>query len=422
MQFISPTAAISNRLLWGDWSKGEYGLLVRGLDYFDTAKYMNYLLYEKYPNETLHYLPASFVHASLRPSNAMFPSDGQPSCGVLVGTKFKLNWSIKQQFQNDDDEDDGVSTPTFYPIDCSSSGRRNKDKINILFTPEGYGCHEAQGYICINRTSCLTNRKIQCACDYETVPGRLYGEYTAQWINRTGRTFRVATTCWYPNTTRGIQEMRAATNSLWKERHRWSPAPSDLRYRGWTECPVTKNIRDKNTLDAIIIKLPAISSDPHLSLEHFKKHQLRRLQFQLGRMFRLGYATLPVVIMRESKGMRNQTECDRFWEGKDCDDGYRKDIFSQTFNFSDGSCLYKHDVCDEVYYYPVNNTTGLCSINLNVSCPSFCGDKMRIKTELDAILWEGTVLMNRSYIFVQYGSFLVLLIFVVSVKKFFKRK
>lgn len=418
MQFVSPATQNANHLLWGDWDKGEYGVLVRALDWFDDPKHMAGYFHKKHPNATLYYLPASLLHASLRPSNSMFPFGDRPSCGYVVGTKLKLNWSMKQFQKGANGNDDAfVSTPVVFPTDCGSEVR------NSLTIPEGYGCHIRQAYVCINKTSCLTYRNMNCACDYESVPGRLYGEYMVKWCDRANcpsyhRLAGTSASCWYPNSTRGMEEMRAATNSLWLERRRWSSVGQDEFYRGWTELPASSNIRDKTMMDAIIVKIPVTKS----SLESLDRRAIRSVQSCLKKMFDLRYDNLPVIIMRETKGL-NQTECNRVWEGKYCNDGYRKEIFSQSFNFSDGSCLYKHDECDEVYYYPMDNRTGSCSVFSNgwkTLCASAVKEEKFLSLTIEAATFDVTA-PSKQFLLIQFGSFLLLVCFIYGRKPLMKR-
>jgi hypothetical protein len=80
--------------------------------------------------------------------------------------------------------------------------------------------------------------------------------------------------------------------------------------------------------------------------------------------------------MKETKGMSNQTECDRVWKGVDCHNGYRKEFFSQTMEFLDGACIGVPTGCEDSFYFPANT---------NVSCEEWldqshhlCRSKIRL--------------------------------------------
>ena len=61
------------------------------------------------------------------------------------------------------------------------------------------------------------------------------------------------------------------------------------------------------------------------------------------------YDDFPVVVMEQTSGMLDE-DCATYWGGDNCDDGYRKGIFSQNFNFPSGACLMPGDD-GEVHYY-----------------------------------------------------------------------
>ena len=64
----------------------------------------------------------------------------------------------------------------------------------------------------------------------------------------------------------------------------------------------------------------------------------------------------PIVIMEQTRGI-DSSDCDKFWSGSDCEDGYKKHFFRQSFIFPNGSCLLLNPD-GEVYYYrddPLNN-------------------------------------------------------------------
>jgi hypothetical protein len=86
-------------------------------------------------------------------------------------------------------------------------------------------------------------------------------------------------------------------------------------------------------IDAIVIPLDIPDSS---ICEYWSRNQIQTtLQFAYER----GYGSLPVLFSREIKGMR-ESDCERLWGGIECQDGYRKDFFSQEYNFANGACIH----------------------------------------------------------------------------------
>lgn len=130
---------------------------------------------------------------------------------------------------------------------------------------------------------------------------------------------------------------------------------------GWTECTATLNVRDKEVADAIFLKLPPVV---HRNVSLCEMGLDEDHQKSLQRMHDNGYGSLPVLFLKETRGM-DSSECNRFWGGQDCEDGYRKEFFAQEWNFTSGACLARPLGCSETYYFPVDSTTGLCSAFLD---------------------------------------------------------
>ena len=89
----TPTALGMNRLLWGDWKQGEYGLIVRMPDAFDSEEKMeklNEIHWAQASYNSTALLPTSFLHASLRASNALIINKAGMS-GFIIGSKLGLN-------------------------------------------------------------------------------------------------------------------------------------------------------------------------------------------------------------------------------------------------------------------------------------------------------------------------------------------
>ena len=124
----SPIAKIANKLIHGN------GILVRTRDVSEDKDVW-------IANKS--YLPASFIHASMRAPNLMynFRQGYSPAVGVLVGTKFTLN--VPQAIKVDIDIDyseatwtvgEAVDCRAYYPLDCWSKRRNHLIKNNPLGT------------------------------------------------------------------------------------------------------------------------------------------------------------------------------------------------------------------------------------------------------------------------------------------------
>ena len=171
--------------------------------------------------------------------------------------------------------------------------------------------------------------------------------------------------CWFENVT----DMMVASNSMWMERDRWSVNADPSRYKGWTECPVTANVHDRNVVDAVVVQLPVSENGTnlcdYLHMTAYEARLLKPLQYIYND---LGYIDLPVIFLRQTHGLTDAEECEEFWGGVDCSNGYRKEFFAEIFNFSDGSCLAIPEGCHDVYYFPavVNGTS--CNITQSHVC------------------------------------------------------
>lgn len=78
------------------------------------------------------------------------------------------------------------------------------------------------------------------------------------------------------------------------------------------------------------------------------KDASKRLWVVLRRLKRLfqRYGYVPVILLGQTRGMPSQNECDEYWNGKQCQEGYYKHFFAQTYEFGDGSCLKVPPYCD----------------------------------------------------------------------------
>jgi len=364
-RIASPVAEDTRRLIWGDWNKGEYGILVRALDRHDDPsrmkeRHMNSSMFHKFQGSLL---PASYLHASMRAPNAIYNYDVNFTtvAGLLVGSRFSRNWSMNHHSSGED----VVETRACYPLDAGSNKRRK-----MLTTKNGGGCHPGgprQHGICINST-CLATYSDDCACNHKDVPGHAVGAFFADWLQTTANNiggdkkigFPSRYSCWYDSDH--FSELVGASNSLWKERKRWTHR-HDSQYPGWNECAVTMNMKNDATNDAIVVQLPIQLKQDSSLCDYGTQIQADVLK-ELHLMHEFGFRDIPVVFLEQSRGMMNKVECDQLWNGTRCSDGYRKNIFAQTFNFSDGSRLAVPGGCKDVYFFPPNKTNrGMCQVH-----------------------------------------------------------
>jgi hypothetical protein len=251
---------------------------------------------------------------------------------VLVGTKYKQNWAMKEFQRNGT-----VDCPNYYPIDAATVGR------GVLEDPNGTFCRPEQtGACCVNGT-CLARN--DSACGECTIPGSMFGDHLANFAIQTNTKLKApySISCWYPNSRLGLENMVAASNSLWRQRHRWNYLGVDRLYPGYTECPVTKNIQDPAMIDCLVV--PLFSSIEHTDPNVCSDEDRFAMQRRLRRAYHSKYGALPILFYREIKGMP-KAECERLWGGIDCEDGYRKDFFAQEFVFDDGSCVHRPLGCE----------------------------------------------------------------------------
>lgn len=232
----SPTAEGTNRLLWGDWERGEVGLIIRMPDHYDTED-----------GSSNNLIPASFAHASLRTANIIFTDtyQGSAGAGFIVGSRFTRNWSMNKKLANTSEL---VSSPVCYPTDAGTDDRTIINTMNSTWASQnGVGCNpnRPKEEVCINST-CLFTTTNNCACNMNDVPGNSVGEFITKWAANVGYDFwwlNSWVACWYGNDTMEMREMIAASNSLWNARNKWPTTAIDSAYRGWTECMITANAR-----------------------------------------------------------------------------------------------------------------------------------------------------------------------------------
>jgi hypothetical protein len=218
----------------------------------------------------------------------------------------------------------------------------------VLLTNHGGACRypEQHSEFCINGT-CLMDHTCQCTSDTRYS----HGDYYADRSRRTNTKLWATSffSCWYdPNR---MDEMVDASNSLWLQRSSWSSLESS-NYSGWNECPSTRNVGDRSSIDAIVIQTPPVVTSGRANLCHQPPPRRKvELVDSLKRLHRR-YGHVPVLFLGQGQGMKHATFCDTYWKGVDCDNGVHKWFFAQSFNFSDGSCLAKPEKCKDVYYFP----------------------------------------------------------------------
>merc|ERR1712048_1481385 len=65
--FDSPASSLANQFLWGSWTDGNMGVLLRAPDGMDVSSQGNHA-------------QATLMHASIKPPNPMYPTHGDPQC------------------------------------------------------------------------------------------------------------------------------------------------------------------------------------------------------------------------------------------------------------------------------------------------------------------------------------------------------
>lgn len=197
----SPVAKHTNSLLWGAHS----AVLVRGVDWYDNPTDREIRLMPRLKIET-PLLPASLVHASVRPPNVKFPGAEHANAGVLVGSKLDIN------NKNNNARVETINVSVCYPWDASSHRR------NALNTGQGC-CKNGLSGICVNET-CLSRVAGNCKCNSSQVPPHAMGDFYSTWVEGNGgkRPGLSKLMCWYDDFH---GDTITATNSLWLSRQQW---------------------------------------------------------------------------------------------------------------------------------------------------------------------------------------------------------
>jgi hypothetical protein len=375
----TPAVQQANAFLWQRNPSGG-GVLVRNV--LDTLEDEA----QSVMKDTAKLLPASFLHASLRPSNAVFDKTGpHVGIGILVGKHLNLNQQQQQKSQKRTHNVETVNVSVCYPGDAGTIRRtanvpnHETDSVSVLCTEHGKGCRLRDG-LCVeqydgtNDTICLSTYAGNCQCNSSQVPAKEFGDFFHQaTIIKRGMQKMSALTffaCWYEMTRNDnniihYYEAIEASNSLWLHREKWCNQGED-NYHGWMECPATVNIRKRRLLDAIVVALPTTSQHNSTFCETSERVK-RHVQNELWKLhLRNNTRYLPVIFLRQSQGMKDAKECQQYWGGTNCLDGYRKEFFAQPFVFDDGTCLAIPPGYEDVYYFPAvkngNKTTCLVGI------------------------------------------------------------
>ena len=154
----TPSARMANTLLQGD------GIILRTKDGE---------IFERDLKAGRDFLPASFVHYSMRAPNVMYREDKESlyhraNVGFLIGSKFKRHSQMTDLIG-------AVDCRAYYPTDSWSVLRHHSLFHNEL----GTSCTRFQkaGSMCVrNGTACLYNVTNNCSCNYDDIPGRDYGK------------------------------------------------------------------------------------------------------------------------------------------------------------------------------------------------------------------------------------------------------
>jgi len=327
-RIMSPLTRFMNRLMWGDFEKGDFGIIVHAPSGMNSTKY----------------LPASYIHASMRFGNQIFTwEDLNYASALVIGTRFAMNFPNRgSQRQNE-----AVNIISLYPIDAQTSEARNS-----MNRHDGGGCFSQP--LCLNNGTCLhelENGLCTGKCNSTAVPPEKVGAHMSQFKQPQSRDV-----CYYTQDRHGMKSAIAASNSIYFNLWTKKGNITGLGAAGWTEAIVTRNAADPDIPDAFAIRVPV---ERNQTLHDLDDYGHREILMSLEIMHTRGYGALPVMFYAETKGM-DADECSRFWGGIDCNDGFRKEFFSQSFEFANGACISTLPESDEFYYFPSMNNS--CSI------------------------------------------------------------
>jgi hypothetical protein len=368
-RYISPLAKETHRRLWSDIDDNEAGILTRVLDVVDDWRIAPNGSKDSERFRRVQLISASFLHASMQAPNSIFHErEGEWDYAIpalMIGSKFKRDHIV---VTNETMEQPFVDCALFYP---GNAGSMQLGMTAGSVDANGKGCHrDDMKKLCFKNNSCSELYNSDCSCNSSKVPPHMMGDHFAELFSNLAKdtyfgNFFSRTVCSYPGTEQGLKDMIVASNSLWRRRHGWCRfdaqecETSERKYRGHTECMASKNIMNVEMVDGILIQMPPKIFETQVPLEQFYPHLFHFLLRKLQELHDWGYKELPIVFMEEIKGMPPEA-CRRYWGGVDCQVGYRKEVYTQAFNFSNGACIASPPGCNEVYYFPPDKHTGKC--------------------------------------------------------------
>lgn len=370
--YLSPVAKFANRLLTGDWEKGEFGLLVRTVDYFfdgDVDSIREAILKHNNippdPIPPVRYLPSSYLHASIRAPGAIYQNVHEMDANrgdfaLLFGTKFAKNTIFQEHaaFQNNNQT-----------LDCEHIYMHDAGTVDRGTVFDKTMCNDAsaEADICMDgdgdEKRCLAHGPGGCG-GCKAAPEDV-GPLVAEWVEARDEKMRsfYSASCYYDD----IKNVVIGSNSLWRERFRWhDEAELSHTYQGYTECATNLDIAHPHMADAVILTLHRTDNPLPQTICNFPNHEF--LLDRLQQAYDKGHGDLPVLFYRESPGIHSVDECARLFGGKACDDAWHKEFFSQEYHFvSSGACLHRPPGCDEVYFFPADNDDD----NTNNECSAY---------------------------------------------------
>jgi hypothetical protein len=307
------------------------------------------------------------------------------AAGVMAGSKIRSNLNLPDHQEEKEVTDILINMTACYPGDGSTIARK------VLQTNWGGSCRgptqskdrSSCGILDGDASICFMDQQCHCTMD----PTKFsYGDYITRIATLKQEKLKgndaAFFACWY-DAVPEMELLLEASNSLWLSRKDWGNQP-DSTYNGWAECPVTANMNDPRSLDAIVIQTSIVQHQNQSNLCHLLSPSSRRRGFSSMygipkslRALHRKYGQLPVLFLSQVQGM-SEDLCEEYWKGVDCQDGIHKSFFAQTYNFPDGSCLAEvpDEECEgDVFFYPD------CS-NRTTTAPSICQTRRDAKIVL----------------------------------------
>lgn len=255
--FSSPMARFANRLMQGDRSKGEYGMLLRTVDVFDNNPTDLYNVMVDggifddmnrsgipVPTELppLKTISSSYLHGSIRAAGGIYQNiffdreRNQFDFSLLYATNFAKN-TIFKDFQ--------VKEKL---LDCEYAYLYDAGTIDRGTVFGKSNCWNFQhNALCLGGDNCHANGPGSCnGC---RVPPDEFGDFVGRWIEAEGTRetmeYLYGWSCYYDD----LEDAVTASNTLWTNRHRWwydthSETGSCL-YQGYNECATQLHMLEK---------------------------------------------------------------------------------------------------------------------------------------------------------------------------------